>query len=72
MIKFRVICGSLYCQKYSAHKNINNKKQRRVDHGVYFQIVILLMFLCPSYHLIIDIDHNHINDDDYEEERKAW
>ena len=72
MIKDRVICGSLYSQKSSAHKNINNKKQKRVHHGVYFQIVILLMFLCPSFKSILDNDNNRINDDDNEEERKAW
>ena len=66
------ICGSLYSKKSSAQKNINNKRQRRVHHGIYFQIVICLVFLCPSSHWIIDNDNNHINDDDYEEERKAW
>ena len=65
-------CGSLYSQKSCAHKNINNKKQRRLHLGVYFQIVILLMFLCPSSNPIIDNDNNCINDDDYDDERKAW
>ena len=62
---FALVSKSMRTQKHQ-------QKKRKMHHGVYFQIVILLMFLFPSFKSILDNDNNRINDDDYDDERKAW